>query len=240
MKYFIILILGTFLFGSCNILDQKRVKGNGKIASKTFDYKYFSSIDAGNDMDIFLKQADRHGIRIETDENLLPYFTLRLDTDNNLEIATAANTHLDPTGNIKVYVTAPSLDKIDISGAAQLQTEGKFVQDKPIKLELSGASSAQVSLKAPVIDLDASGASTLTANGECRDIKTDASGASTINAFNLLAENADAEASGASTVRIFSSIQLKANANGASSIKYKGNPNVTSDASGASSITREN
>lgn len=239
MKYSIFLLLAAFSISSCNIIDQKRVQGNGKLTSKTYDYKNFSSVDIGNDMDIYIKKASDYTVKIETDENLFNYLDLTLDNGKTLEIEAVANTSLDPTGNIKVYITAPSLDNIKISGAAQLQTEGKFEQEKKIRLDLSGASSANVSLKAPVVELEASGASTITAEGESRDVKADASGASTINAFNLLAENTDAEASGASTVRVFSSIKLKANANGASSVKYKGNPQVTSNVSGASNVSKE-
>ncbi|WP_346236066.1 head GIN domain-containing protein [Niabella insulamsoli] len=236
MKYLGIAILAIVALNSCNIIDQQRIKGNGKVTSKTYNLKDFSQIDVGESMDIYLKQANEFSVKIETDENLFNYLDVAVHDHQTLDIESKNDVNLDPTGEIKVYIAAPSLDKISVSGAAEVKTEGKFIQDKKIRFDISGASSGTLSLRAPVIELESTGASTLTADGECRDLKANASGAATINAYNLKSENSDADASGASTIRLFSSISLKAEASGASGIKYKGNPQVTSNVSGASSV----
>ncbi|HMR82393.1 MAG TPA: head GIN domain-containing protein [Niabella sp.] len=238
MKYLSVFLIAVIALSSCNIIDQKRIKGNGHVISKTYDLKDFAQIDIGDNMDVYIQQGTDYSVKIETDENLFKYLDVNVHDNKSLEVDVTNNTNLDATGEVKVYITAPWLDKVDISGAAQLQTRGKFTQDRKIKFDLSGASSGNVSVRAPVVELEASGASTLTADGESRDVKANASGASTINAFNLMAEKTDADASGASTVRVFSSIALKAKANGASTIKYKGNPQVTSEAGGAGSVSK--
>ncbi|GAB3424260.1 head GIN domain-containing protein [Niabella aquatica] len=238
MKYLSVFLIAAVALSSCNIIDQKRVKGNGNVISRTYNLKDFAQIDIGDNMDVYIQQGADYGVKIETDENLFKYLDVNIHDGKKLEADVTNNVNLDATGEVKVYITAPWLDKVHISGAAQLQTKGKFVQDRKLTFDLSGASSANVSVKAPVVELDVSGASTLTVEGESREVKADASGASTINAFNLMSEKADAEASGASTVRVFSSITLKAKANGASTVKYKGNPQVTSEASGAGSVSK--
>lgn len=239
MKYLSAFLIAVIVFSSCNIIDQKRVKGNGHVISKAYNLKDFAQIDIGDNMDVYIRQGADYDVKIETDENLFKYLDVNVHEDKKLDVDVTNNTHLDATGEVKVYITAPWLDKVDISGAAQLQTEGRFSQDRKLKFDLSGASSANVSVRAPIVEMDVSGASTLTIEGESRDVKADASGASTINAFNLMAEKTDADASGASTVRVFSSITLKAKANGASTVKYKGNPQVTSEASGAGSVSKD-
>lgn len=235
MKYFLLFLI-IIAAGSCNIIDQKRIVGNGKIISQTYNLKDFSKVDIGSSMDIFLTHGDKQEVKIETDENLFKYLNVRVSDGNTLDVDKSTHTNLDPTGSIKIYITANEMDNIKISGSAKLQFRGKFVQDKKIKIDLSGASIGNVYLHAPIVELESTGASTLTAEGECRDVLADASGAATINTFKLMAENGDADASGASIIRIFSSISLKASASGASGIKYKGNPTVTSSANGASSI----
>jgi len=238
MKYLSVFLIAVIALSSCNIIDQKRVKGNGNVISKTYDLKDFSQIDIGDNMDIYIQQASDYSVKIETDENLFKYLDVNVHDGKKLDVDVTGNVNLDATGDVKIYITAPWLDKVDISGAAQLQTQGKFSQDKKIAFDLSGASSGNILVKAPIVEMDASGASTLTVEGESRDIEADASGASTINAFNLMSEKGYAEASGASTVRVFSSITLTAKANGASTVKYKGNPQVTSEANGASSVSK--
>jgi hypothetical protein len=239
MKYLGLILLTAFAIGSCNIIDSERIKGNGNIISKTYNLKDFSNLDLGSSMDVYITQSADYSVKIETDENLFAHLDVRVHDGNTLEVDVKDNFNLDASGDVKVYISAPSLDKVDLSGAAQLHTEGKFAQDKKIVFDLSGASSGNISVRAPLVELEASGASTLTVDGECKDVKAGASGASTINAFDLKSENADVEASGASTVRVFSSLKLNARSHGASSVKYKGNPQVTQDVSGASSVGKE-
>jgi len=239
MKYLSVAILAVLAISSCNVIDSRRVKGNGNVKSQTYDLKNFSALDLGSSMDVYITQDKDYAVKIETDENLFKYLEVDIHDGNTLEVDVKDNFNLDATGNIKVYIAAPALEEVTLSGAAQLQTQGRFTQDSKIAFDLSGASSATVSVRAPVVELEASGASTLTADGESRDVKVQASGASTVNSFNLKSENADAEASGASTVRVFASVQLKAKSHGASSVKYRGNPQVTSDVSGASSVSKD-
>ncbi len=239
MKYLSLILITSLAISSCNIIDSERIKGNGKITLKTYDLKNFSNLDLGSSMEVHITQSNNYSVKIETDENLLNYLYVRVNDGNTLEVDVKDNINLDASDEVKVYISVPSLDKVNLSGAAQLQTEGKFVQEKKIEFDLSGASSGNISVRAPQVELEASGASTLTAEGECRDVKASASGASTINSFDLKSENADIEASGASTVHVFSSLKLNARSHGASSVKYRGTPQVTQDVSGASSVGRE-
>lgn len=239
MKYLGLILITAIAISSCNIIDSERVKGNGNITSKTYDLKNFSNLDLGSSMEVHITQSDNYSVKIETDENLFNYLSVKVNDGNTLEVDVKDNINLDASGEVKVYIAAPLLDKVNLSGAAQLQTEGKFVQEKKIAFDLSGASSGNISVRAPQVELEASGASTLTADGECRDVNASASGASTINSFDLKSENADIEASGASTVRVFSSLKLNARSHGASSVKYRGNPQVTQDVSGASSVGKD-
>ncbi len=236
---FFLLLVSPIWLSSCVFVGGNRVKGNGNITTKSIDQKDFTSIEVKNNMAVYLKNSVNYSIKIETDDNILNYIHVQKNNNGTLEIESKSHNHLDPSEAIKVFIEMPYVKKISLSGVSQLETEGKYSQDKEIKIEVSGASTANISLKAPKIDLEANGASTLTIDGECKDIKANAVGASTINAFGLLAENADARATGASTTRVFSSISLKADASGASTIKYKGNPKVVSDASGASSVSQE-
>lgn len=239
MKYLLVVLIAALGISSCNVIDSQRIKGNGTITSKTYDLKDFLNLDLGSSMDVYITQSNNYSVKIETDENLFSYLTVKVYEDKTLGIDVQNHVNLDPSDEIKVYISVPTLDKVDLSGAAQLQTQGKFTQDKKIEFILSGASSGNISLRAPQVALKASGASTLTVDGECKDVQINASGASTINSFDLKSENAAVEASGASTAHVFSSLKLNARSHGASSVKYRGNPQVTQDVSGASSVGKD-
>ncbi len=237
MKYFTFLTAICLLFISCNILDFRRIRGNGSITNRDYNLKNFKSISTGGVVHLYVRQDSSWSVKIETDDNLFEYLQVEKN-GNELKVSHRRGVNLSPTNEIKLFVSLPVIRQLQIGGASAVKTESKFMQDEEMSLDLSGASSGEMEVRAPRVKISVSGASTLDISGETKDISADVSGASTLRAFDLKSENADADASGASTAQVFASMNLKADASGASHIKYKGDPKLTSDASGASSVKK--
>lgn len=227
------------VLSSCHFLEGHRIKGDGNITSSTHTVTGFDGIDVGGAMDIYLTQGSDYSVRIVADENLHEYIEVRKE-GSKLHIQPANNTNLDATGKIKVYVTAPVFNKIEVSGACNIQSETKLSSDDDIDINLSGASNADLEVNSPSIKVEASGASDVSLRGETKDLAIDGSGSTNVKAFELLSENADVEISGAGDVEVYASVKLKAHSSGASNIRYKGNPAVESHKSGAGSIRKVN
>lgn len=239
MKYTtLIIVITTVIFSSCVITDGQKVKGDGNITSKTYDLKNFSIVEANNDVAVYLTKGSTYQVMAETDDNLFQYLDISVQDGKTLEIKYKNNTNVRPSNETKIYITAPWLDELYISESSSLSTQGKFDQDKKLIIKIAEASSGKISVRAPILDLTASEASSLTIDGESRDVKVRASEASTVNAFDLKAENVDANASEASTAHVFGSVSLKLNASEASTLKYKGATNTTINSREASSISR--
>lgn len=240
MKYatLIIMLFVTAIFSSCVITDGQKVKGDGNVTSKPYELKNFSVVDANSDMAVYLIKGPAYQVKAETDANLFQYLDISVQDGKTLEIKYKSDINVRPSNQTKIYITAPWLDELEISGSSALFTQGKFEQDRKLTVKISEASSGKISVRAPMLDLSASEASSLTIDGESKDIKVHASEASTINAFDLKAENADASASEASTAHVFGSVSLKLNATEASTLRYKGTTNTTITSREASSISR--
>lgn len=236
MKYYSFLLLSMVMAASCNLVGD-RVRGNANITTNTYDLRGFKSIDAAGGFHVMLKQDSVFGVKVQTDENLMKHLLIRVD-DGELKIETRNNARLLPSEDVKVYVSMPLVKKVEISGASNITSQNKLVQDEKLVIDLSGASEGTLDVRAPAVSIDVSGASTLRITGQTRDINADASGASTILAADLKAENTNVEASGASKAHVFASISLKADASGASNISYAGNPTVKQKASGAGSVKK--
>lgn len=240
MKYFssfAILLLTIVVISSCNIIDTRRIRGNGKIITKNYQFKGFDGIHAGGAVKVYLKQDSAYSIRVETDENLFNYLHVQVN-NGNLEIRPQDDVNLDPTNQVNVYIHMPHVRDLDISGASEVKSEEKFIQNNNLNIDVSGASEGKLILRAPKITIDASGASTVNIEGETKDVYAEVSGASTINGYNLKSETADIQASGASSANVYASVNLKGDASGASAIRYKGNPTVNTSASGAGSVKK--
>lgn len=239
-RFLVVAICSLVLFTSCHFFGGKHIKGNGNVKKedRTGNLK-FSSIEVENALELHVRQDSAYSINIEADENLLQYIIIK-SSGGKLEIYTKEDANLDPTNGarVKIYVSLPVVKGLGASGASSIIGESLISSNEKLAIDLSGASDADLELKAPTVSIGMSGASGLSLRGETKDLILDGSGASHAECFGLLSENADVEVSGASSAEVFASVKIDANASGASNIKCKGKGALTKDASGASSVEK--
>lgn len=238
MKRTLVLLFGLMvILSSCHSFEGERVKGDGNITSEIRSgITGFDGVDVSGAIELHLVQGD-FSVKIETDKNLQDQIEVIKD-GSRLKVRPAHRTNLDPTGKIKVYVSAPTLKYIGASGACSVTSEGKITTEEVMDIKLSGASNANLDIKALNVEVDASGACEITLRGETRNLSIEGSGSTSVRAFDLLAENTDVELSGAGDVDVFASVKLDANTSGSSSIRYKGNAAVSQHVSGSGSVKK--
>jgi hypothetical protein len=139
---------------------------------------------------------------------------------------------------MKVYVTVKDLKKIDVSGAVDINTEGRITVPE-LSIDASGASDSKMEIAVQKLKLDCSGASKMKFSGSATNVSMDLSGASDIFGYDMLAETYDIDISGAGNAQINVSKRIRAEISGAGSIKYRGSPSeVDQSVSGAGSIKK--
>ncbi|MGM9842747.1 MAG: GIN domain-containing protein [Muribaculaceae bacterium] len=124
------------------------------------------------------------------------------------------------TKSITLYISAPYLVDIELSGASSFKADKinqlnknldidcsgassfkvNTINANNFSIDCSGASSASLSVNAKKIEVDCSGASKVAISGTANLAEYDASGASSISAADLKANKGEVEASGASNV----------------------------------------
>ncbi|MEO8404886.1 MAG: head GIN domain-containing protein [Chitinophagaceae bacterium] len=238
MKRTLLLLVPVIAICSCDFVHNG-IKGNGNIKTETRKAGDFSSVDVSGVFELHITQGPAADVRIEGDENLMQYIVVETN-GGELNIHTSDHNNLDPTGRIKVFVSAPTVKKINGSGASRVFSENKLTSSNMIDIDLSGASTAKLELDAPEVKAHASGASSIFLKGQTKTLHVEGNGASSIKAYELPSETADINVSGASDAEVFASVSLKADASGASTAKYKGPATVLSQhESGAGSVKRE-
>lgn len=239
MKYgFICLLLLSFVFSSCDhLFHGKSVKGNGNITTETRTVSAFDQLDIGSALEVVLVQGDSTFVKVETDSNLQPYIEV-YNEGNELHIRQKNNTSISATQKSKVYVTAPVLERLAISGACKLTAASPINSNGKFNIEISGASEAEMTIKATSVSLNMDGASVADLKGEASDFTVDASGSCHLKAFGLSASNVDIKLEGASSVEVSPTAKLMASATGASKVYYKGNVAPAYTLNGASSISK--
>jgi hypothetical protein len=238
-KYVLLLAALPFVLGSCRHFWGKRVRGNGNMKTEERTVSSFNELEVSSTINVHVTQGDLKPIRIEGDENLLPYIEVEQD-GNELIIKTKNGYNLDSRDGLQVFVTAPMFRKISVSGAGDIIGENKITGSDELEMNLSGAGNIKMEVDVPKISADISGVGSMYLKGQTKDVQIGISGAGSAHCYDLLAENTKVEISGVGSAEVYASVKLDAQVSGAGSVNYKGNATeVNQHVSGVGSVNKE-
>jgi hypothetical protein len=221
---------------SCRFLG-KRIHGNGVIKTVERPVSSFKNVEADGDIKLIVIQGDLKPVRIECDENILPYIEVIQDGDK-VTIQTKSGVSLSPSGEMNVYVTSPTYSSIEVSGSSDIIGQNKISSSEDLSLEASGAGDIKMEVDAPEISAGISGSGSIKLKGQTKDLKIELSGAGHAYCYDLQTENTTVEISGAGSAQVSASVKLDATVSGAGNINYKGSPSVSQQISGAGSVSK--
>jgi hypothetical protein len=232
--------LGTtvvLLAGCQAIFTPTGITGSGRTVTKTLDLTDFSRVAAGGAFEVQITRGTNHAVAITVDDNLVDYLdvgrsanTLRLYMQPNVSLRNAT---------LKAAVTMPELIGLTLSGATRGRIQG-FGSEKPLEVDLSGASHLQGNITTRDARFHVSGASHVELQGSADKLRVHASGASHLDLERYQSGDTTVRASGASHATVNPSGELDAEAEGASSVRYVGQPTaVKAHTSGASSVKQK-
>ncbi len=232
----------------------------GPSVTRQYSFTDFTRVQVGSAFQVEITPSNTYSISITAPENWFEHMTVE-KASGTLEVGLSFgfwNFWHNIGARPKLVVTMPALEILDMSGATTGTAKG-FKSAKDFKLELSGASTADIDIEAYDTSVTVSGASHLNGQLEAHDIRLNISGASTVtldgtmNNLNLQVSGAshatldklngnDAriELSGASHASVSIDGTMDVFLSGASSLQYTGNPILgTVDITGASSLQRK-
>ena len=238
MKKIILLAAAAITLVSCGRFMGKRIRGNGIIKTEERTVSPFKQVEASGAIKLMVSQGDFTPVKVEGDENILPYIEIRQDGDR-IEIRTRSGYNISPTNDLIVYVTAPVYSSIEVSGASDINGQNKISNPENLRLEASGAGDIEMEVDAPEISAKITGSGSIRLKGQTKDLDIDLSGAGHAYCFDLLSENTKVDISGAGSAEIFASVKLDAEVSGVGNVSYKGNAtNVTQHVTGAGSVSK--
>lgn len=195
-------------------------ESNSPLKNETRNLDPFQQIEISGNIEMIFTQDSIRKFVISAPELLLPY----IKTDLN---GTKLNVYCDKgfvNDKITLYVSADSIFGLVANGASSIKSTST-INSSSLYLELNGASKAELDLAVlRLLKLNVSGASRADIDGSANDLNIDVSGASKVDADELKAQNVVVEASGASKANVYAIQSIDARASGASSIGCEGNP----------------
>ncbi len=233
---FILLILlsSLLILNSCHL---RCLKGNGSTTTETRSVSNFNELQVSSALKVIYSESPTYKVEVVADDNLIGYITTEVH-GNELQIGLKHKRCFNKATNAEIHVSAPSIDKIEISGASQFETTDTLHVGN-LNLKASGASKILIKNKITTLTGEISGASVVETSGNSTSININASGASVFNASNLQTKIAIIDFSGSSTGTVNVINSLAAELSGASTLNYYGNPTVNSNTSGSSNINKK-
>lgn len=193
------------------------VAGNGDIIHDVRSLEDFSAIEIGGALPLVFEVGPVSEVTVVADENITPFIHTEVD-NGKLEIGVQNGVNLRPTRSIKILVTGPDLEKLDISGASRATLKG---------------------LDEVRLTVDGSGAAKIEAEGRATHLDVDLTGACTLDASGLASDAVTIDLSGASSANVEARRSIEGEVTGASRITYSGSAEkIAIDTSGASTVKR--
>ncbi|MEP6949800.1 MAG: head GIN domain-containing protein [Ginsengibacter sp.] len=222
MKKMSILIAASVLICSCHVINGPGVTGNGNIRTEKRNAGNFNAVKTAGSIDVEITTGDTYSVSVEDDDNILQYVVT--DVHNGVLTVDYKDGYSINEDHAKVYVTAPSLDKLSVSGSADITAQGVLKNSRQIEMNVSGSGNIKAQVDAPAIDVSVSGSGNIDLTGHTKDFTGDIAGSGDINCGGLESENVTVKIAGSGNAHVFASVHLSASIVGSGDVYYRGNP----------------
>src|SRR5579863_8912353 len=235
LKTSLLLLTFPMLLFSCRNIFGRRVHGNGNITTQDRAVSDFKDIEVGGAAKVFVSQGDQHSVKVEVDDNLQQFIEVSQEGDKVI-VRERRGFNIDPTGDLKIYVTSPVYNDIDVSGACDIIGQTPVNNPEDLEMHISGSGTMKMEVNAPRITAEVSGAGNIDLKGETKTADLDLSGSGHAHCFDLKTENTKIQISGAGSAEVYASVRLNAEVSGAGNVDYKGGAAVDQHVSGAGGV----
>lgn len=232
-----ILIIIVFLSSACNYTFGKKIKGNGQVQTKEYAIRDFTEVNVAGEMQVYITQGAVYSVKVEADENLFEYLDIEKD-GNELEIGEKEGYNLDPKSPIKVYVTSPTFEALEISGSGKIISQSKITHVKQIKIDVAGSGDVQLDVNAPEVKAQVAGSGDINLTGTAKEFSVDIAGSGDIKAFGLMTEITKIDIAGSGNAEVSASRELDVDVAGSGNVIYKGNPSVKQNKVGSGNVKK--
>jgi len=216
IKYVILLI--TIISINTGVYAQTKTI---ELLQENRSLEQFSSIEVGGNFNVKIIQSDEYSILVEAQETHINNILTNIFN----EVLSVEYSGLRKPSNLFVTIYVPDLERIRLTGTAELLNEGVF-EDSLLKLSAEGAAKITLNLNVKELYTKASGAAEIILTGNVEKHNITAIGDAIIDADELESLYANVNARNNSFVDLYAIEELVMESYSDSKISYKGQPKV--------------
>ncbi len=238
-KIYLFALVAAISTASCDSIFNKTIHGNGNMSSEQRSTEVTDKIKSYGSFDIVIVQGTTPSIKVEADENLLPYIVTE-KKDGALVVKAKENYNLSSNNKITVTVTTDKLAELEVAGSGNVRGEGKFIGSDHLKISIAGTGDVTLDVNTPEIESHIAGTGNITLTGETKDSKINIAGMGDYNAEKLLSENVEIHVAGSGNAKVHAENNLEIHIAGSGNVDYSGNASVKQDVAGSGKINKVN
>lgn len=221
----------TFLgFSSCNSI----IKGEGEVVAKEHPAAGFNAMEVGDIFRVQLIDDNKETVEVRAEENLHEHIVAEVK-DGVLHIHSGSKNL--SSENLLVTVHYSTLQKLEVSGAARIETLNP-IENSDLEIEVTGAADMRMDMDVYSLSIGVSGGSEMLLSGKAENVEIDITGAGKINASELRSKNCVLSVAGAGEAIVDVSKTLDVKITGSGNVKYRGNPEISQSITGAGEISK--
>ena len=202
--------------------NSKKVRGNGKVVTKTRTVSDFDGVSAGGSFDVILVKGKEGKITIEGEENILPYIVSEVK-GGTLKIKYKKNTNVRLTRRMTVTVPFRDIDHVSLGGSGNVKTD-VVIKGDDVKFSLGGSGNIIANVDADNVKTSIGGSGDIKLSGKTNYFKCAIAGSGSIKGYDLETNELKASIAGSGSIKATVNKKIKATVVGSGSIYYKGNP----------------
>ncbi|WP_162902935.1 head GIN domain-containing protein [Taibaiella koreensis] len=204
----------------------RKVDGRGPVVSETRNISGFSEIKSDFTGDVYVTQGSISNIRIEAQQNIIDVLETVLN-DGILTIRVKSNTVVRPDSRIRVYVTAPNITGLRVSGSGSMMVQ-ETLNTSNLYVRVNGSGDVNITkLTTGSLDANISGSGEINVfNGTADEEYIDIAGSGSADCSGLAAYRSDVKISGSGDARVYALDQLKVRITGSGNVYYRGQPSI--------------
>lgn len=215
------------------------VKGNGVFKNETREAGGYTSLASGGMMNVEIAYGESKTIRLEGEENLLPYIETEIK-DRMLTIKIKQGYTLKTNQPIKIYVSMTTINAIAQSGSGSIKGDGNFSNNDNTSIAMSGSGSINLQFVSfGSLSVRMSGSGNINLSGKISDeVDVKQSGSGNANLEEVACNSATVQLSGSGNLRIHADKALTAQISGSGNVTYSGDATVASKVSGSGKVRK--
>ncbi|MEY2901691.1 MAG: hypothetical protein RLY89_797 [Bacteroidota bacterium] len=237
MKQLASLLAILVLFSSCRMFGYKHIEGNGNIITQSRNISKATKVKLAGSFDVELTPGAMTKVEVVGDDNILPFIYTE-EKDGFLVVKSKDYLTYNSTEGIKIKITTPQLENLQLAGSGNIIGQGKFTGSDKLVLKIAGSGDIKLEINTPKIESDIAGSGSISLTGETKDETIKIAGSGDYLTEGLMAENATVRIAGQGDVKVFTSTTLDIHIAGSGTVYYKGNPTIKQKVAGSGDIKK--